>query len=93
MSNVVELPQSTKPSFKPIFREDHYLVNPKYDEKTTKPFTKSEIIEIYDQYMLFGSIGDVEFSWELITDLLEFYNIESEEDLTPLFLSVGIVKC
>lgn len=90
MSNLVEFPQSKKPSFTPIFREDHNLVNPKYDEKKSKTFTKSEIFEIYDQYMFFNSINSVEESWKLITDLLEFYNIESEKDLRPLFLSVVV---
>ena len=90
MSNLVEFPQSKKPSFTPIFREDHNLVNPKYDEKKSKTFTKSEIFEIYDQYMFFNSINSVEESWKLITDLLEFYNIESEKDLRPLFLSVMV---
>ena len=90
MSNLVEFPQSKKPSFSPIFREDHNLVNPKYDEKKSKTFTKSEIFEIYNQYMFFNSINSVEESWKLITDLLEFYNIESEKDLRPLFLSVVV---
>ena len=66
-----------------------YLINEKFDKSKETEFDEDELCKIFSDYQLFCSVSSSEFSFQLITDLLEFYNIESEKYLLKQFNSLN----
>ena len=60
------------------------LTNHNYDEEKIVPLSSNDIEDIKERHRLYGSVGDCQFEWDLIIDLMEEYNLKDEDEIWKL---------